>query len=67
MPLTIDQIKKQPQIHPERADILLAGIIILREVLKKLNLSHITVSDRGLRYGLLINSANDFLSNLSCC
>jgi exopolyphosphatase/guanosine-5'-triphosphate,3'-diphosphate pyrophosphatase len=67
MPLTIDQIKKQPQIHPERADILLAGIIILREVLKKLNLSHITVSDRGLRYGLLINSANDFLSNLLYC
>lgn len=58
IPLTLEQIKSYPQIHPERADILLAGIIILKEVLNKLNLYQIIVSDRGLRYGLLIDYAN---------
>ena len=56
-PLTLEQLQSYPQIHPSRADILLAGIIILRELLRKLNLSKITVSDRGLRYGIAIRAA----------
>ena len=56
-PLTLDQLHNYPQIHPSRADILLAGIIILREILRKVNLSKITVSDRGLRYGIVIKTA----------
>jgi exopolyphosphatase / guanosine-5'-triphosphate,3'-diphosphate pyrophosphatase len=56
-PLTLDQLRRYPQIHPSRADILLAGIIILRETLRKVNLSKITVSDRGLRYGIVIKTA----------
>ena len=57
-PLTLDQLQKYPQIHPSRADILLAGIIILRETLRKLNVSIITVSERGLRYGIIIKTAH---------
>jgi len=34
-PLSLDQLQKYPQIHPSRADILLAGIIILRETMRK--------------------------------
>jgi exopolyphosphatase / guanosine-5'-triphosphate,3'-diphosphate pyrophosphatase len=56
-PLTLDQLRRYSQIHPSRADILLAGIIILRETLRKVNLSKITVSDRGLRYGIVIKTA----------
>lgn len=56
-PLTLEQLRSYPQIHPSRADILLAGIIILREILMKVKLSKIMVSDRGLRYGILIKSA----------
>jgi exopolyphosphatase / guanosine-5'-triphosphate,3'-diphosphate pyrophosphatase len=56
-PLTLDQLRRYPQIHPSRADILLAGIIILREALRKVRLSKITVSDRGLRYGIMIKAA----------
>ena len=56
-PLTLDQLRSYSQIHPARADILLAGIIILRETLGKMNLSKITVSDRGLRYGIVIKDA----------
>jgi exopolyphosphatase/guanosine-5'-triphosphate,3'-diphosphate pyrophosphatase len=62
-PLTLDQIKSYPQIHPERADILLAGIIILLEILNKLNVNHIIVSNGGLRYGLLIDYANSLARN----
>ncbi len=60
--LTLDRIRSYPQIHPSRADILLAGIIILREVLQKLNTSQITVSDRGLRYGILLKTARGLLN-----
>ena len=56
-PLSLDQLQKYPQIHPSRADILLAGIIILRETMRKVNVSKITVSDRGLRYGMAIKTA----------
>jgi exopolyphosphatase/guanosine-5'-triphosphate,3'-diphosphate pyrophosphatase len=56
-PLTLDQLRSYPQIHPSRADILLAGIIILREFMRKVDASIIMVSDRGLRYGMAITTA----------
>ncbi|MBL7685926.1 MAG: Ppx/GppA family phosphatase [Deltaproteobacteria bacterium] len=40
-------------IEPKRADVLLAGALILRAVMKKLKAIHLVVSDRGIRYGLL--------------
>jgi exopolyphosphatase / guanosine-5'-triphosphate,3'-diphosphate pyrophosphatase len=61
--LTVEQLKEYPQIHPSRADILLAGIIILREILKKLHGSTITVSDRGLRYGIARKAAESYFNN----
>jgi exopolyphosphatase / guanosine-5'-triphosphate,3'-diphosphate pyrophosphatase len=61
-PLTLDQIRSYPQIHPSRADILLAGILILREALQKTDISQIIVSDRGLRYGTLLQSAHSLLN-----
>jgi exopolyphosphatase / guanosine-5'-triphosphate,3'-diphosphate pyrophosphatase len=62
-PLTMDQLRSYPQIHPSRADILLAGIIILREILRKVNLSKITVSDRGLRYGIVLRNAQSLFND----
>jgi len=61
-PLTLDQLRRYPQIHPSRADILLAGIIILKETVRKVGVSTISVSDRGLRYGILIQDARSFFS-----
>jgi exopolyphosphatase/guanosine-5'-triphosphate,3'-diphosphate pyrophosphatase len=60
--LTLDQIKSYPQIHPSRADILLAGILILLETLENVNLPRITVSDRGLRYGILLQAARTLIN-----
>jgi len=59
--LTLDQIRNYQQIHPSRADILLAGILILLETLHKVNISQITVSDRGLRYGILLQKGRRLL------
>lgn len=51
---TLQELQSIPQILPERADILLAGILILLESMKQLNANEIMVSDRGLRFGILL-------------
>ena len=41
-------------LQPKRAEVILAGACIVREVLAKLRAESLTVSDRGLRHGLLV-------------
>jgi exopolyphosphatase / guanosine-5'-triphosphate,3'-diphosphate pyrophosphatase len=41
-------------LQPKRADVILAGACIVRTIMEKLNQESLTVSDRGLRHGLLI-------------
>jgi len=45
---------RHPSINRARADILPAGTLILLEALKFLNLTAVTVSTKGLRYGILL-------------
>jgi exopolyphosphatase/guanosine-5'-triphosphate,3'-diphosphate pyrophosphatase len=40
-------------LQPKRAEVILAGACIVRTVLAKLGADSLTVSDRGLRHGLL--------------
>ncbi len=40
-------------LQPKRAEVILAGAVIVRTVLEKLGCESLTVSDRGLRHGLL--------------
>jgi exopolyphosphatase / guanosine-5'-triphosphate,3'-diphosphate pyrophosphatase len=42
-------------LQPKRAEIILAGACIVRTVMEKLGQQTLTVSDRGLRHGLLID------------
>jgi exopolyphosphatase / guanosine-5'-triphosphate,3'-diphosphate pyrophosphatase len=42
-------------LQPKRADVILAGACIVRTVMDKLGQQTLTVSDRGLRHGLLID------------
>lgn len=51
---TYEQILQYPQILPGRADILLAGIMILIEIMELAKLPSISVSVRGLRYGIIL-------------
>jgi exopolyphosphatase/guanosine-5'-triphosphate,3'-diphosphate pyrophosphatase len=53
----LEEIKAVPQILSERADIILAGILILLELMKRVGVDQITASERGLRYGILLREA----------
>lgn len=57
---TIEELKKKNLeekkqivgIEPKRADVLLAGAMILEAVMKKFKAKQVVVSDHGIRYGL---------------
>jgi exopolyphosphatase/guanosine-5'-triphosphate,3'-diphosphate pyrophosphatase len=42
-------------LQPKRAEVILAGACIVRTVMEKLGQERLTVSDRGLRHGVLID------------
>jgi len=50
----VDQIRRLPQIHEQRADIIGAGALILCLALARLGVAGLRVSTRGIRYGLLM-------------
>jgi exopolyphosphatase / guanosine-5'-triphosphate,3'-diphosphate pyrophosphatase len=50
---TADQRREVPGLQPKRAEVILAGACVVRTVLGKLGRESLTVSDRGLRHGLL--------------
>ncbi len=47
-----DERREIAGLQPERAEVILAGACIVRTVLDKLGRESLTVSDRGLRYGV---------------
>ena len=49
----LDERRQVVGLQPQRADIILAGACIVRTVLGKLGKDSLTVSDRGLRHGVL--------------
>jgi exopolyphosphatase/guanosine-5'-triphosphate,3'-diphosphate pyrophosphatase len=50
---TADQRREIPGLQPNRAEVILAGACIVRSVLTLLDAGSLTVSDRGLRHGVL--------------
>ena len=48
-----DERKKITGLHPDRADVILAGAVILQEIMNHFNYSFVITSTMGLRYGLL--------------
>jgi exopolyphosphatase/guanosine-5'-triphosphate,3'-diphosphate pyrophosphatase len=51
---TAEQRREIVGLQPARAEVILAGACIVRTVLDKLHCDELTVSDRGLRHGLLV-------------
>jgi len=51
---TLSQRKKIPGLKPERADVILAGALILLEVMQHFKFKQTLVSDRGVRFGLIL-------------
>jgi exopolyphosphatase/guanosine-5'-triphosphate,3'-diphosphate pyrophosphatase len=52
---TVEERREIVGLQPKRADVILAGACIVRTVVAKLGRESLTVSDRGLRHGLLID------------
>jgi exopolyphosphatase/guanosine-5'-triphosphate,3'-diphosphate pyrophosphatase len=50
---TTEERRRIVGLQPGRAEVILAGACIVRTVMRKLGQSALTVSDRGLRHGLL--------------
>ena len=46
---------KLPGLTPGREDVILAGAILLEEIMKKFGLETVVTSDRGLRFGVLLD------------
>jgi exopolyphosphatase/guanosine-5'-triphosphate,3'-diphosphate pyrophosphatase len=58
----LEKILSIPGVHPQRADILPAGALILSMILEKVQAKSCIVSKKGLRYGIVQSIMNDSLS-----
>lgn len=60
--LSADQVLERfKPIVTGRQDVLLAGTILLFEIMNFLNINEISISARGVRYGAIVNYLNNFL------
>ncbi|MBI2346767.1 MAG: Ppx/GppA family phosphatase [Deltaproteobacteria bacterium] len=50
---TIAERKQLPGLEPARADVILPGAILLAETMNLLDYDQVTISDRGVRWGLV--------------
>ena len=53
--MTLAELKQVSGLHPKRADVIVAGGIILESAMQHLGYAELTVSDHGLRYGLFLD------------
>lgn len=49
---TLEQRRAMPGLQPKRADVILAGACIVKDILERFGAPQLTISDRGLRHGL---------------
>jgi exopolyphosphatase/guanosine-5'-triphosphate,3'-diphosphate pyrophosphatase len=52
---TADERREIPGLQPKRAEVILAGACVIATVMGKLGRKSLTVSDRGLRHGVLVD------------
>jgi exopolyphosphatase/guanosine-5'-triphosphate,3'-diphosphate pyrophosphatase len=52
---TIEQRKQIPGLQPKRADVILAGAAIVKTIMDIFRINSFTISDRGLRHGLMFD------------
>jgi exopolyphosphatase/guanosine-5'-triphosphate,3'-diphosphate pyrophosphatase len=50
---TLEERRRIVGLHPKRADVILAGACIVQAIMETLDVQELTVSDRGLRHGLM--------------
>lgn len=59
--LGLEARRRLPGMEPQRADVLPAGAVILSRTRARLGVPGLTVSDRGVRFGLLFRLAQGWL------
>ncbi|GAB1433316.1 hypothetical protein MASR2M29_19420 [Spirochaetota bacterium] len=52
---TLEERRQIPGLQPKRADVILAGACILKDILTRFGVKQLVISDRGLRHGLLFD------------
>ena len=52
---TIEERKQIPGLQPKRADVILAGAGIIKTIMTIFSVESFTISDRGLRHGLMFD------------
>ena len=57
-PMTVDEREKLKGMPSKRADVLVAGSLILLAAMKSLNVNQVTVSTRGVRFGVALKMAS---------
>ena len=55
--MTADERRALPGLNPERADIIVAGIAVAAEVMRRIDAREVIVSRYGIREGLLLEAA----------
>lgn len=58
--LGVEQRRRLPAIDPKRADVIVAGAILVEELLRFCGADTLTVSDRGVRWGLVVRALAGF-------
>lgn len=48
---TVDEIRARPGVHPDRAPVLLAGVLVVAETLAHFDLAELEVSERDILHG----------------
>jgi exopolyphosphatase/guanosine-5'-triphosphate,3'-diphosphate pyrophosphatase len=51
--MSLDERKRLPGLHPMRADVIVVGAVIAEEIVRRVGARELTVSDRGVRWGLV--------------
>jgi exopolyphosphatase/guanosine-5'-triphosphate,3'-diphosphate pyrophosphatase len=54
--LTLEQRRRLPALDPKRADVIVAGAVLVDELLRFCGAETLTVSDRGVRWGLVVRA-----------
>ncbi|MGE0528041.1 MAG: Ppx/GppA family phosphatase [Bdellovibrionales bacterium] len=52
--MTIEERERLPGMQPERADVIVAGAVVLAGAIQALGHAEVTVSTRGVRYGVAL-------------
>jgi len=51
--IPLEKRKNLPGLQPQRADVIIAGNIIVQEIMRHFGFDSMYISDRGVRYGLM--------------